>query len=190
MRDPNAASNTLDTFLFAKLSVRIEFISVFGRHISFFLFFIISKINKKTIMSRPVEEIPLLDVNPDDEYIEDQYIDDVYEDTVGDTTGAVGGEIKTPARRGSIEWEKKERDANISSESQNSIQDLNVRLNMLKDRDDINDPSLRKTIQMLERQKAELGRDEFYDYVSKEYGYTQQGTSFAREADFSVDDSG
>ena len=60
-------------------------------------------------MSRPVEEIPLLDVNPDDEY----------ESTVGDTTGAVGGtpadsnfgggQIQTPAdqkRRGSIGWEE------------------------------------------------------------------------------------
>ena len=62
-------------------------------------------------MSRPVEEIPLEDVNPDDEY----------ESTVGDTTGAVGGtsantdfgggQIQTPVdrssvrRRGSIEWE-------------------------------------------------------------------------------------
>ena len=57
-------------------------------------------------MSRPIEEIPLLDVNPDDEYIEDAYIDE-YDSTVGDTTGVVGGESKTPARRGSIEWEKK-----------------------------------------------------------------------------------
>ena len=83
---------------------------------------------------------------------------------------------------------KKERDANISSESQYSIQDLNDQLNKLKYSDD--SPSLRATIQTLERQKSELARDDFYDYVSKEYGYTQQGTSFAREADFSVDDSG
>ena len=53
-------------------------------------------------MSRPVEEIPLEDVNPDDEY----------ESTVGDTTGAVGrtpadmdfggGQIQTPADRSSL----------------------------------------------------------------------------------------
>ena len=63
-------------------------------------------------MSRPVEEIPLEDVNPDYEY----------ESTVGDTTGAVGGtpadmdfgggQIQTPVdrssvrRRGSVEWER------------------------------------------------------------------------------------
>ena len=136
-------------------------------------------------MSRPGEVIELKDFDDDDEYIDDD--DDEYEDTVGDITGAVGGQIRTPARRGSIEWET-ERDANISSESQNSIQDLNDRLDLLKLRDD--SPSLRRTIQTLERQKAELARDEFRDYVSKEYGYTQQGTAFVREADFSVDDSG
>ena len=73
-------------------------------------------------MSRPVEEINLYDLDYDE--------DDEFEDTVADTTGAVGGtpaetdfgggQIKTPARRGSIEWET-ERDANISVESQNSI---------------------------------------------------------------------
>ena len=78
-------------------------------------------------MNRPVEEFQLEDVNPDE-----------FESTVGDTTGAVGGtpaetnfgvgQIITPS---SIEWETK-RDANISSESQNSIQDLNFRLNLLK----------------------------------------------------------
>ena len=89
-------------------------------------------------MSRPVEEIPLDDV----------YDDDEFESTVGDTTGAVGGkpaetdfgggQIQTPARRGSIEWEtgrdakisseslNSMRDANISSESRNSIEDLNI----------------------------------------------------------------
>ena len=139
-------------------------------------------------MSKPGEAIELDDFNDDDdEYIDDDDDDDEYEDTVGDTTGVVGGQIRTPARRGSIEWET-ERDANISSESQNSIQDLNDRLDLLKLRDD--SPSLRRTIQTLERQKPELARDEFRDYVSKEYGYTQQGTAFVREADFSVDDSG
>ena len=122
-------------------------------------------------MSRPGEAIELDDFDADDEYIID---DDEYEDTVGDTTGAVGGtpaytdfgggQIKTPARRGSIEWETK-RDANISSESQYSIQDLNDQLNKLKYSDD--SPSLRRTIQTLERQKSELARDEFYDYVLK-----------------------
>ena len=126
-------------------------------------------------MCRPVEEIPLDDV----------YDDDEFEDTVGDTTGAVGGtpaetdfgggQIQTPARRGSIEWET-ERDANISIKSQNSIQDLNDRLDLLKLRND--SPSLRRTIRTLGRQKAVLARDEFRVYISKEYGYTQQGTAF------------
>ena len=117
-------------------------------------------------MTNLAEEIPLDDV----------YDDDEFEDTVGDTTGAVGGtpaetdfgggQIQTPARRGSIEWET-ERDTNISSESRNSIEDLNKRLNMLKHSDD--SASLRRTVQMLEKQKAELARDEFYNYVSKEY---------------------
>ena len=138
-------------------------------------------------MTNLAEEIPLDDV----------YDDDEFEDTVGDTTGAVGGtpaetdfgggQIQTPARRGSVEWEN-ERDANISSESRNSIEDLNKRLNMLKHSDD--SASLRRTVQMLERQKAELARDEFYNYVSKEYGYTQQGTTFGKQAEFRVDDSG
>ena len=139
-------------------------------------------------MSRPVEETNLDDLDFDE---------DEYEDTVGDTTGAVGGtpaetdfgggQIQTPARRGSIEWET-ERDANISVESQNSIQDLNDRLDLLKLRNP--SPSLRRTIRTLERQKAELARDEFREYVAKEYGYTQQGTAFVQEAKFSVDDSG
>ena len=143
-------------------------------------------------MSRPGEIIELDDFDDDDEYIDDDD-DDEYEDTVGDITGAVGGQIQTPAdrlsvrRRGSVEWETNRR-PNISSESQKSIQDLNDRLDLLKLRDD--SPSLRKTIKTLERQKAELARDEFRDYVSEEYGYTQQGTAFVREADFSVDDSG
>ena len=121
----------------------------------------------------PGEEIELDDFDVAD--------DDEWESTVGDTTGAVGGDettfVDTPS---SV--------ANISSESQNSIQDLNDRLDLLKLRDD--SPSLRRTIQTLERQKAELARDEFRNYVLKEYGYTQQGTAFVREADFSVDESG
>ena len=139
-------------------------------------------------MANLVDEIKLDDFDVDE---------DEYEDTIEDITGAVGGtpaetdfggrQIQTPACRGSVEWEK-ERHANISIESQNSIQDLNDRLDLLKLRDD--SPSLRRTIQTLERQKAELARDEFRDYVSEEYGYTQQGTAFVREADFSVDDSG
>ena len=49
-------------------------------------------------MSRPVEEINLDDLD----YDEDEYIDeDEYEDTVGDITGAVGGQIQTPADRSS-----------------------------------------------------------------------------------------
>ena len=142
-------------------------------------------------MSRPGEVIKLDDFGDDDEYIDDD--EDEYEDTVGDITGAVGGQIQTPADRlsvrcrGSVEWETN-RCANISSESRNSIQDLNDRLDILKLRDD--SPSLRKTIKTLERQKAELARDEFRDYVSREYGYTQQGTAFVREATYRVDDSG
>ena len=151
-------------------------------------------------MSRPGEVIELDDFDDDDEYIDDE---DEYEDTVGDITGAVGGtsaetdfggrQIQTPAdrlsvrRRGSVEWETNRR-TNISSESRNSIQDLNDRLDLLKLRDD--SPSLRTTIKTLERQKAELARNEFRDYVSKEYGYTQQGTAFVQEAKFRVDDSG
>ena len=144
-------------------------------------------------MSRPGEAIELDDFDADDEYIDDD--DDEYEDTVGDITGAVGGQIRTPAdrlsvrRRGSVEWETR-RGANISSESRNSIQDLNDRLNLLKLRDDSDSPSLRKTIQTLQRQKAELARDEFRDYVLKEYGYTQQGTDFVLKANYFVDDSG
>ena len=104
-------------------------------------------------MSRPVEEINLDDLDYDEDY--------EYEDTVGDTTGAVGGtpaetdfgggQIQTPAdrssvrRRGSIEWET-DRDANISVEGQNSIQDLNERLEILKQHDDSDSPSLKKTI--------------------------------------------
>ena len=77
-------------------------------------------------MSRPVEEIPLEDVNPDDEY----------ESTVRDTTGAVGGtladtdfgggQIQTPAdrssvrRRGSVEWERND----ISQEDINNIKKI------------------------------------------------------------------
>ena len=78
-------------------------------------------------MSRPGEAIELDDFDADDEYIDD---DDEYEDTVGDITGAVGGQIRTPADRlsviriGSVEWETRRR-ANISSETRNSIQDLN-----------------------------------------------------------------
>ena len=148
-------------------------------------------------MSRPVEEITLDDLDYDEDY--------EYEDTVGDTTGAVGGtpaetdfgggQIQTPAdrssvrRRGSIEWET-DRDANISVEGQNSIQDLNGRLDILKQHDDSDSPSLKKTIRTLERQKAELARDEFRDYVLKEYGLTQQGTDFVLKANYAVDDSG
>ena len=148
-------------------------------------------------MSRPVEEINLDDLDYDEDY--------EYEDTVGDTTGAVGGtpaetdfgggQIQTPAdrssvrRRGSIEWET-DRDANISVEGQNSIQDLNDRLDLLKQDDDSDSPSLKKTIKTLERQKAELARDEFREYVAKEYGLTQQGTDFVLKANYSVDDSG
>ena len=72
-------------------------------------------------MSRPGEVIELDDFDDDDEYIDDDD-DDEYEDTVGDITGAVGGQIQTPAdrlsvrRRGSVEWETNRR-ANISSES-------------------------------------------------------------------------
>ena len=77
-------------------------------------------------MSRPVEEIPLEDVNPDYEY----------ESTVGDTTGAVGGtpadtdfgggQIQTPAdrssvrRRGSVEWERND----ITQEDVDNIKKL------------------------------------------------------------------
>ena len=84
-------------------------------------------------MSKLDEAIPLLDVNPDDEY----------EDTVGDTTGAVGGtpvdtdfgggQIQTPAdrssvrRRGSIEWEN-----GITEEDKNTIEDLTQRLEALR----------------------------------------------------------
>ena len=80
-------------------------------------------------MSRPVEEIPLEDVNPYDEY----------ESTVGDTTGAVGGtpadtdfgggQIQTPAyrssvrRRGSIEWERND----ITQEDIDNIKKNNSR---------------------------------------------------------------
>ena len=70
-------------------------------------------------MSRRGEVIELDDFD-DDEYIDDD--EDEYEDTVGDITGAVGGQIRTPAdrlsvrRRGSVEWETNRR-ANISSES-------------------------------------------------------------------------
>ena len=142
-------------------------------------------------MSKPGEVIELKDFDDDDEYIDDD--DDEYEDTVGDITGAVGGQIRTPAdrlsvrRRGSVEWETNRR-ANISSESQNSIKDLNDRLDLLKLNND--SPSLRRTIRTLERQKAELARDEFREYVLEEYGYTQQGTAFVQKAKFSVDDSG
>ena len=121
----------------------------------------------------------------DDEYIDD---DDEYEDTVGDITGAVGGQIRTPADRLSVRRRGSVERANISSETRNSIQDLNDRLNLLKLRDD--SPSLRETIRTLQRQKAELARDAFRDYVLKEYGYTQQGTAFVKEATYFVDDSG
>ena len=143
-------------------------------------------------MSRPVEEINLDDLDYDED--EDVYIDDEYESTVGDTTGAVGGQIQTPAdrssvrRRGSVEWET-DRDANISSETQNSIKDLNERLELVKQHAD-SDPSLKNTIRTLQRQKAELARDAFRDYVSEEYGLTQQGTAFVTEASYAVDDSG
>ena len=85
-------------------------------------------------MSRPVEEIPLEDVNPYDEY----------ESTVGDITGAVGGtpaetdfgggQIQTPAdrlsvrRRGSIEWEEND----ITEEDKNTIEDLTRRFEELR----------------------------------------------------------
>ena len=85
-------------------------------------------------MSRPVEEIPLEDVNPDYEY----------ESTVGDNTGAVGGtpadmdfgggQIQTPAdrssvrRRGSIEWERND----ITEEDKNTIEDLTRRFEELR----------------------------------------------------------
>ena len=141
-------------------------------------------------MSRE-EAIELDDFDADD----DEYIDDdEYESTVGDTTGAVGGQIRTPAdrssvrRRGSVEWET-DRDANISSETRNSIKDLNERVELLKQTAD-SDPSLKNTIRTLQRQKAELARDAFRDYVSEEYGLTQQGTAFVTEASYAVDDSG
>ena len=143
-------------------------------------------------MSRPGEAIELDDFDADD----DEYIDDdEYEDTVGDITGAVGGQIRTPVdrlsvrRRGSVEWETR-RGANISSETRNSFQDLNDRLDILKQHDDSDSPSLKKTIKTLQRQKAELARDEFRDYVLKEYGLTQQGTDFVLKANYAVDDSG
>ena len=85
-------------------------------------------------MSRPVEEIPLEDVNPYDEY----------ESTVGDITGAVGGtpadtdfgggQIQTPAdrssvrRRGSIEWERND----ITEEDKDTIEDLTRRFEELR----------------------------------------------------------
>ena len=135
-------------------------------------------------MSRD-EAIELDDFDADD----DEYIDDdEYEDTVGDITGAVGGQIRTPVDRLSVTRIGSVERANISSETRNSIQDLNDRLNLLKLRDD--SPSLRNTIRTLQRQKAELARDAFRDYVLKEYGYTQQGTAFVKEANYSVDDSG
>ena len=78
-------------------------------------------------MSKPGEEIPLEEVNPDDEY----------EDTVGDTTGAVGGtladtdfgggQIQTPARRGSVEWEGND----ITEEDRDTIEDLTRRFEEL-----------------------------------------------------------
>ena len=140
----------------------------------------------------PGEEINLDDLDYDED---DEYVDDEYESTVGDTTGAVGGQIRTPAdrssvrRRGSVEWET-ERDANISSETQNSIKDLNERLELLKQHADSDSPSLKDTIRTLQRQKAELARDAFRDYVLEEYGLTQQGTTFITEASYQVDDSG
>ena len=124
----------------------------------------------------PGEEINLDDLD---------YDEDEFESTVGDTTGAVGGtpaetdfgggQIRTPAdrssvrRRGSVEWET-DRDANISSETRNSIKDLNERLDLLKQHADSDSPSLKNTIRTLQRQKAELARDAFRDYVSEEYG--------------------
>ena len=142
-------------------------------------------------------DLPGEEINLDDlDYDEDEYIDeDEFESTVGGTTGAVGGQIRTPAdrssvrRRGSVEWET-DRDANISSETQNSIKDLNERLDLLKQHADSDSPSLKDTIRTLQRQKAELARDAFRDYVLEEYGLTQQGTAFVTEASYRVDDSG
>ena len=142
----------------------------------------------------PGEEINLDDLD---------YDEDEFESTVGDTTGAVGGspaetdfrggQIRTPAdrssvrRRGSVEWET-DRDANIASETRNSIKDLNERLDLLKQHAD--SPSLKTTIKTLQKQKAELARDAFRDYVLEEYGLAQQGTAFVTEASYAVDDSG
>ena len=81
-------------------------------------------------MSRPVEEIDLDDLDYDEDY--------EYEDTVGDTTGAVGGtpaetdfgggQIQTPARRGSIEWEGND----ITEEDKDTIEDLTRRFEELR----------------------------------------------------------
>ena len=142
----------------------------------------------------PGEEINLDDLD---------YDEDEYESTVGDELAVggtpaetdFGGQIRTPAdrssvrRRGSVEWET-DRDVNISSETQNSIKDLNERLDLLKQHADSDSPSLKDTIRTLQRQKAELARDAFRDYVLEEYGLTQQGTAFVTEASYRVDDSG
>ena len=82
-------------------------------------------------MSRLSDLIELKDFDADDEYIID---DDEYEDTVGDTTGAVGGQIQTPAdrlsvrRRGSIEWEEND----ITEEDKNTIEGLTRRFAELR----------------------------------------------------------
>ena len=84
-------------------------------------------------MSRPVEEINLDDLDYDEDYEDYEY-----EDTVGDTTGAVGGtpaetdfgggQIQTPARRGSIEWEGND----ITEEDKDNIEDLTRRFEELR----------------------------------------------------------
>ena len=78
-------------------------------------------------MSKLAEEVPLDEFDADDEY----------EDTVGDTTGAVGGtlaetdfgdgQIQTPARRGSVEWEGND----ITEEDKDTIEDLTRRFEEL-----------------------------------------------------------
>ena len=105
-------------------------------------------------MSRPVEEIPLEDVNPDDEY----------ESTVGDTTGAAGGtpadtdfgggQIQTPAdrssvrRRGSVEWER-------NDITQEDIDNIKKKKKITQDNE--------VTVEELTNRPRELGRDRITD---------------------------
>ena len=77
-------------------------------------------------------------MNLDDLDYDEDYEDYEYEDTVGGTTGAVGGtpaetdfgggQIQTPARRGSIEWEGND----ITEEDKDNIEDLTRRFEELR----------------------------------------------------------